>query len=145
MNFSGCLKAVSKWIGCHIAFSSLDIKAILDPLQKLNCLSNNSVVGWLCLLFSPPRMSDAGWDARFLMIITQSVTSANIPPWPLATEVNSGEFWITSSVFPTSEKWISWHQLGHVPCAAAGLHMCCCEMWNQSTARPPLRSTGYKS
>lgn len=143
MNFSGRLKAVSKWIGCCIAFCSLDIMAITDPLQKLSCLSNNNIVGWLCLGIFPSK------DVRcrmglpdFWWLLPQSVISANIPPWPVASEVNSG--CISHPVFPTSEKWISWYQLGHVLCAAAGLHMCCCEMWNQSRARPPLRNTGYK-
>lgn len=91
MNFSECLKTVRKYIGCCVAFCSRDIMAIIDPLQKLSCLSNHGVVGWLCLGIFPSR------DVRcrmglpdFWWLFPQSVISANIPPWPVATEVNSG-------------------------------------------------------
>lgn len=80
----------SKWVGCHIVFSSLAIMAIIDPLQKLSCLSSTSVVGWFVCFFPLQGCQMQDGTARFLMIITQSVISANIPPRPLATEMNSG-------------------------------------------------------
>lgn len=82
-----CLKAVSKWIGCHIAFSSLDIMAIIDPLKKLSYLSNYSVVGWLCLVFSLPRMS--GWECQTSDDYYPSLSFLQTS-WPVATEVNAG-------------------------------------------------------
>lgn len=144
INSSGCLKAVSKWFGCHIAFSNLDIMATIDPLQKLSWLSNSKCSGLVMFgVFSLQGRQMQEGTARFLMIITPVCHFCEHSPVACC---NWSEFWLhlTSSVFPASENWISWYQLGHVLCAAAGLHMCCCEMWNQSRARPPLRNTGYK-